>query len=45
MSDLKGFYGHYHDAILEKRLESPHLIRREAHRAQYESILTRDSQK
>lgn len=39
MSDLKGFYGSYHDEILEKRLHSPYLVRRAAHEAQYESIL------
>ena len=39
MTDLKEFYGEYHDEILEKRLESPYPMRRAAHEAQYQSIL------
>lgn len=39
MSDIKEFYGTYHDEILEKRLHSPYAVRRAAHVAQYESIL------
>lgn len=39
MNDLKNFYRSYHDEIIIKRAESPYLLRRYVHQAQYASIL------
>ena len=38
-SDIKDFYESYGDEIVAKRLESPHSLRRYAHRKGYESIV------
>lgn len=36
--DNKNFYTHYADKILDKRFNSPNLLRRYVHRAQYDSV-------